>query len=217
VFPNRFHSWTAHRKHLLPSDRTAGRLRLDPERIGKAFGVGFSPACNLAVSRGRMVERAHANAARALLKGPIHSVQDSEFSCVHGHFCGGDGEYCEQTAPDLAGSAMPTSPSFPPASFGAARVEHDLLGDLTVPAAAYYGVQTVRALDNFQITGIPLSHFPQFARALAMVKKAAARVNRKLGLLPERCRPRAAALRSSCWRKACSAPPNSRTFCGRKT
>ena len=52
---------------------------------------------------------------------------------------------------------MPTSPSFPPPSFGAARVEHDLLGDLTVPAAAYYGVQTVRALDNFQITGIPLS------------------------------------------------------------
>jgi aspartate ammonia-lyase len=81
---------------------------------------------------------------------------------------------------------MPTSPSFPPASFGAARVEHDLLGDLTVPAAAYYGVQTVRALDNFQITGIPLSHFPQFVRALAMVKKAAARVNHKLGLLPEK-------------------------------
>jgi len=81
---------------------------------------------------------------------------------------------------------MPTSPSFPPPSFGAARVEHDLLGNLTVPAVAYYGVQTVRALDNFQITGIPLSHFPQFVRALTMVKKAAARVNRKLGLLPEK-------------------------------
>ena len=56
---------------------------------------------------------------------------------------------------------MPTSPSFPPPSFGAARVEHDLLGDLTVPAAACYGVQTVRALDNCKITGSPLSHFPQ--------------------------------------------------------
>ena len=77
---------------------------------------------------------------------------------------------------------MPTSPSFPPPSFGAARVEHDLLGNLTVPAVAYYGVQTVRALD--QITGIPLSHFPQFVRALAMVKKAAARVNRRARSAP---------------------------------
>jgi aspartate ammonia-lyase len=70
---------------------------------------------------------------------------------------------------------MPTSPSFPPPSFGAARVEHDLLGDLTVPAAAYYGVQTVRALDNFQITGIPLSHFPQFVHALARKAQATGR------------------------------------------
>ncbi len=65
------------------------------------------------------------------------------------------------------------------------RVEHDLLGDLEVSAAAYYGVQTARALDNFRITDIPLSHFPNFIRALAMVKKAAARANRKLGYLPE--------------------------------
>ncbi|WP_262297159.1 aspartate ammonia-lyase [Microvirga sesbaniae] len=69
---------------------------------------------------------------------------------------------------------------------GSMRVEHDLLGDLAVPADAYYGVQTARALDNFQITGTPLSHFPNFVHALAMVKKAAARANRKLGLLPER-------------------------------
>jgi aspartate ammonia-lyase len=73
-----------------------------------------------------------------------------------------------------------------PADRGSTRVEHDLLGDLAVPADAYYGVQTARALDNFQITGIPLSHFPNFVRALAMVKKAAARANGKLGLLSER-------------------------------
>ena len=66
----------------------------------------------------------------------------------------------------------------------AVRIEHDLLGDLAVPADAYYGVQTARALDNFRITGIPLSHFPNFIRALAMVKKAAARANHKLGNLP---------------------------------
>jgi len=65
----------------------------------------------------------------------------------------------------------------------ATRLEHDLLGDLPVPANAYYGIQTVRAQENFRITGIPLAHFPDFVRALAMVKKAAAKANRKLGLL----------------------------------
>ncbi|MBR9882583.1 MAG: aspartate ammonia-lyase, partial [Oceanospirillales bacterium] len=63
------------------------------------------------------------------------------------------------------------------------RIEHDLLGDLAVPADAYYGVQTQRALDNFSITGVPISHFPAFIRALAMVKSAAARANRDLGAL----------------------------------
>jgi aspartate ammonia-lyase len=57
------------------------------------------------------------------------------------------------------------------------RTEHDLLGDFEVPADAYYGVQTARALENFHITGQPLSSFPNFIKALAMVKLAAARAN----------------------------------------
>ena len=67
---------------------------------------------------------------------------------------------------------------------GAVRVEHDLLGEREVPRDAYYGVQTLRALENFDITGIPLHHFPDFIRALALVKKAAAQANERLGLLP---------------------------------
>lgn len=63
------------------------------------------------------------------------------------------------------------------------RIEHDLLGDLAVPADAWYGIQTQRALDNFAITGVPISHFPPFIRALAMVKKAAALANRDLEVL----------------------------------
>jgi len=77
------------------------------------------------------------------------------------------------------------TPTTPQPSSVATRLEHDLLGDLAVPADAYYGVQTARAFDNFRITDIPLSHFPNLIRALAMVKKAAARANRQLGLLPE--------------------------------
>ena len=57
------------------------------------------------------------------------------------------------------------------------RIEHDLLGDLAVPADAYYGVQTARALENFRISGIELRQYPNFIKALAMVKLAAARAN----------------------------------------
>ena len=63
------------------------------------------------------------------------------------------------------------------------RREHDLIGDKEVPAEAYYGVQTARALENFQISGIPLCHYPDLVRALAMVKLAAARANHDVGQL----------------------------------
>ncbi len=64
------------------------------------------------------------------------------------------------------------------------RLEHDLLGDAEVPGAAYWGVHTKRAVENFPITGVPVGHFPELVRALAMVKQAAARANKKLGFLP---------------------------------
>lgn len=64
------------------------------------------------------------------------------------------------------------------------RTEHDLLGDRDLPADCWYGIQTQRAVENFTITGVPISHFPPFVRALAMVKAAAARANHELGLLP---------------------------------
>src|SRR3569833_2801454 len=57
------------------------------------------------------------------------------------------------------------------------RIEHDLLGDFAVPADAYYGVQTARAIENFRISGVPLHHYPNFIKGLAMVKLAAARAN----------------------------------------
>ena len=63
------------------------------------------------------------------------------------------------------------------------RIEHDLIGDEYVPVDAYYGIQTLRAIQNFDITGVPISHFPPLLKALAMVKKAAAQANEKLGNL----------------------------------
>jgi aspartate ammonia-lyase len=63
------------------------------------------------------------------------------------------------------------------------RLEHDFLGEREIPTDAYYGIQTLRALENFHITGIPLRVEPLFVQALAYVKKAAALANRDLGVL----------------------------------
>src|SRR4051812_34990879 len=71
--------------------------------------------------------------------------------------------------------------------FGGARtrLEHDLLGEREVPEDALYGVQTLRALENFPITGVPLREFPALIEALAAVKEAAALANAELALLPQ--------------------------------
>ncbi len=66
----------------------------------------------------------------------------------------------------------------------ATRSEHDLLGNADVPESAYWGIHTLRAVENFPITGVPVGHFPNFVRALVLVKQAAARANRRLGHLP---------------------------------
>ncbi|GAB3450198.1 aspartate ammonia-lyase [Insolitispirillum peregrinum] len=78
----------------------------------------------------------------------------------------------------------------------ATRSEHDLLGDRDVPQSAYYGVHTLRAVENFPITGTPIAHYPDLIRALAEIKMAAARTNAELGLLsPERMEAIVAACR----------------------
>jgi len=66
---------------------------------------------------------------------------------------------------------------------GRTRPEHDLLGDREVPYEAYYGIQTLRAAENFNISGVTLNFFPSLIEALAMVKEAAAEANAELGLL----------------------------------
>ncbi|MGZ6733315.1 MAG: aspartate ammonia-lyase, partial [Nocardioides sp.] len=72
-----------------------------------------------------------------------------------------------------------------PTTPAATRVEHDLLGDRDVPADAYWGVHTLRALENFPITGVPIGDSPYLVEALAAVKEAAASANHDLGLLDD--------------------------------
>ncbi|MCP2045881.1 aspartate ammonia-lyase [Pontibacter sp. HSC-36F09] len=63
------------------------------------------------------------------------------------------------------------------------RIEHDFLGEKEIPNEVYYGIQTLRALENFHITGIPISKEPLFIKAFAYVKKAAALANHQSGIL----------------------------------
>ena len=69
----------------------------------------------------------------------------------------------------------------------ATRTEKDLLGEKQVPADAYYGVQTTRALENFQISPVLMNTYPEFVDAFAIVKVAAARANTAVGAMqPDR-------------------------------
>jgi aspartate ammonia-lyase len=79
----------------------------------------------------------------------------------------------------LAGAAGPAM------LLGSVRLEHDLLGERELPSAAYYGVQTLRATENFPISGIPLKNFGHFIDGLAYVKKAAALANAELGVISQ--------------------------------
>ena len=75
------------------------------------------------------------------------------------------------------------------------RVEHDFLGDKQIPAGAYWGVHTARAVENFPISGTPVSAMPELIRAFGHVKKAAATANVQLGVLDAR---KAAAITAAC-------------------
>jgi aspartate ammonia-lyase len=87
--------------------------------------------------------------------------------------------------PAKAAQAPPSQPAAAPAAAGSAgtRTEKDLLGTKAVPANAYYGVQTARALENFQISNVLMNSYPEFIEAFAIVKLAAARANTKLGAM----------------------------------
>jgi aspartate ammonia-lyase len=61
------------------------------------------------------------------------------------------------------------------------RIEKDLLGEKEIPADAYYGVQTARALENFQVSVVKTNFYPDYVKAFAMVKLAAARANTDVG------------------------------------
>jgi aspartate ammonia-lyase len=75
------------------------------------------------------------------------------------------------------------------------RIEHDLLGEAEIPADAYWGIHTLRAIENYPITGKAIGSYPALLRALALTKQAAALANAELGQLD---RTRADAIVAAC-------------------
>ena len=65
------------------------------------------------------------------------------------------------------------------------RTEVDLLGEREVPADAYWGIHTLRAVENFNISNVTISDVPEFVRGMVMVKKATALANGELGAIPK--------------------------------
>ena len=82
------------------------------------------------------------------------------------------------------GKTQPDERTATPAKGSATRIEVDLLGKMEIPNDAYYGIHTLRAVDNFQISGITINDIPNFIRGMVQVKKAAAMANRRLHTLP---------------------------------
>lgn len=71
----------------------------------------------------------------------------------------------------------------------ATRLEHDLLGEREVPNSAYWGIHTLRAIENFPISGVPIGHYRSFVRAFGFIKEAAAIANLELGALDPELAP----------------------------
>ncbi len=67
----------------------------------------------------------------------------------------------------------------------ATRIEEDLLGERHVPADAYYGIHTLRAIENFNISNVTISDVPEFVRGMVMTKKAATLANKEQGVIPK--------------------------------
>src|SRR6185312_16081388 len=83
---------------------------------------------------------------------------------------------------------------------GGTRTEKDLLGPKQIPADAYYGVQTARALETFQLSGVSINRYPEFIEAWAIVKLAAAQANTDVGAMKQNGLPVSRKLQPRCGR-----------------
>jgi len=159
--------------------KNARPIRLATLGVGEAVGEGLL-----------LDDSLHGTSARAIVKTKAYiltheQIQDmlKETPALYAALVGGAARAIKQRLSAVDATLVGRGRTL---GFGGTntRCEHDLLGDRDVPDDALYGVQTLRALENFAITGVPLREFPALIEALAAVKAAAALANAELGLLP---------------------------------
>ncbi|HWB03223.1 MAG TPA: aspartate ammonia-lyase [Verrucomicrobiales bacterium] len=155
---------------------------------GALFGEGVvlddSPHATSAVTRqGALVRKIPRDALEQL-----RAEKPEIFYRIVGRIAARLSERLRHAAERIAGERSATVVS-------SVRLERDSLGEREVPDHVYYGVQTLRGVENFPISGIRLFHFEHFVRSLAFVKKAAALANKELGVLDA---PRADAIIAAC-------------------
>ena len=92
------------------------------------------------------------------------------------------------------------------------RTEHDLLGDREIPAEVYWGIHTLRAIENFKISTQKISDVPQFVRSMVMVKKATAQANGELGAVKPEIAAAIERLATKCCSKAAVSTNSRPTF-----
>ncbi len=131
----------------------------------------------------------HSTSARALTDSTVLTINVKRFSQILHEEPALAGKILSHVARVISRRMRQTSTRVVNAAAqyisGRTRGEHDLLGERDVPYEYYYGIQTLRGFENFNITGISLSLYPRLIEALAMVKMAAAKANNDLGLLTD--------------------------------
>lgn len=155
----------------------SGEVRKTIARLGEGSFIGEGAMLN---------DEVHSNSARAVVDTQVLILTRDALDDILAGSRETAGKLLKKVAQTVAhrlrhAGVNGRPPAWPSPFSGKMRREHDLLGEREVPAGAYYGIQTMRALENYNISGIPISHFPQLINALAMVKKAAAKANKKLG------------------------------------
>lgn len=141
----------------------------------------------------------HSTSARSLLPSTLLTIEIDEFRALRQDNPALAGKILAAVARVISRRMRQTTTRVVNAGAqyisGRTRTEHDLLGERQVPHEFYYGIQTLRAIENFNISGVPLAHYPRLIEALAIVKMAAAKANRELGLIS---RPIAEAIIQAC-------------------
>ena len=164
-----------------------GEIDLVRGQHGQSVLIGVAQAGAI-LSEGVMLDDTpHATSARTHQGATVWQIPRAELDAVRSEqpevFYRLVGQIARRLSDRLRAASERLAKEGGPPALTNVRREHDSLGEREVPNHAYYGVQTIRAIENFPFSGIHVCHYEHFVRALACVKKAAALANTELGAL----------------------------------